>query len=68
MRSVPAPLLRGFVVALIGTSLAAAHVAFAAAAPAQGKSERLAENCYVELQTIITADGKSLTKRVVESD
>jgi hypothetical protein len=55
------------VVALIGTSLAVAPVAFAAAAP-QGKSQPLAENCYYEVQTVTNAAGQSVTQRIVECD
>ena len=67
MHPASASLRRGLVVALIGTSLAVAHVAFAAAAP-QGKGQPLAENCYYEVQTVTNAAGQSVTQRVVECD
>jgi hypothetical protein len=68
MRSVPAPLRRSLLLALIGTTLALAHVTFATAAPAQGTERPLPENCYVEVETVTDAAGRRVTRATIECD
>ncbi len=61
-----AVLRRALLVLTIGAALALSHTTFATAQASQ--FEGLAENCYYEIQTVVTKSGKAKQVRVQECD